>query len=125
MDQHVSKYQGFDPPEAHLCGCSGGADFTPQDHHQDHQNHHQDHQDRLQGLQNPPNKHPPLGGGPYMYGSEAPEADPGGPGGGSGGLGSGFTKALSVGVVVTWRLLKRALIEESSPALAAAKNPQT
>ena len=40
-----------------------------------------------------------------MYGSEAPEADPGGPGGGSGGLGSGFTKALSVGVVVTWRLL--------------------
>ena len=38
-----------------------------------------------------------------MYGSEAPEADPGGPGGGSGGLGSGFTKALSVGVVVTWR----------------------
>ena len=42
-----------------------------------------------------------------MYGSEAPEADPGGPGGGSGGLGSGFTKALSVGVVVTWRLLMR------------------
>ena len=39
-----------------------------------------------------------------MYGSEAPEADPGGPGGGSGGLGSGFTKALSVGVMVTWRL---------------------
>ena len=45
-----------------------------------------------------------------MYGSEAPEADPGGPGGGSGGLGSGFTKALSVGVVVTWRLLKNPLL---------------
>ena len=22
MDQNVSKYQGFDPPEAHLCGGS-------------------------------------------------------------------------------------------------------
>ena len=25
MDQNVPKYEGFDPPEAHLCGCSGGA----------------------------------------------------------------------------------------------------
>ena len=40
-----------------------------------------------------------------MEGSDGPGGDPGGPGGGSGGLGSGFTKALSVGVVVTWRLL--------------------
>ena len=24
MDQNVSKYEGFDPPEAHLCSCSGG-----------------------------------------------------------------------------------------------------
>ena len=48
---------------------------------------------------------PPKGELLFWEGSEAPEADPGGPGGGSGGLGSGFTKALSVGVVVTWRLL--------------------
>ena len=49
-----------------------------------------------------------------MYGSEAPEADPGGPGGGSGGLGSGFTKALSVGVVVTWRLLIEQLLSKDT-----------
>ena len=28
MDQNVSKYQGFDPPEAHLCGGSVEVNFT-------------------------------------------------------------------------------------------------
>ena len=66
----------------------------PEDLHQNqlqhHQNHPQDHQNRLQGLQNLTNKQPPLGGAPYMQGSEAPEADPGGPGGGSAGPGGGL-----------------------------------
>ena len=59
----------------------------PEDLHQnqlqDHQNHPQDHQNRLQGLQNLTNKQPPLGGAPYMYGSDGPGGDSGGPGGGS------------------------------------------
>ena len=63
----------------------------PEDLHQnqlqDHQNHPQDHQNRFQWLQNPPNKQPPQGGAPYMYGSEAPAVDSGVPGGGSGGPG--------------------------------------
>ena len=59
--------------------------------HQNHpQNQPQDHQNRLQGLQNPTYKEPPLGGAAYWEGSEAPEADPGGPGGGSGGPGGGL-----------------------------------
>ena len=65
----------------------------PEDLHQnqlqDHQNHPQDHQNHLQDHQNHPNKQPPLGGAPYMYGSDGPGGDSGVPGGGSGGPGGG------------------------------------
>ena len=53
-----------------------------QNHLQDHQNHPQEHQNRLQRLQDNPTKQPPLGGAPYMYGSDGPGGDSGVPGGG-------------------------------------------